>query len=280
MANQQQKRRADKLAKRAQKSKAKVKAIRRKENVTNAWVNRMDNEQADRLKHRSIYDILGDADELKARRKEGKTATEFMDNLSLFEGINDMINMVVKLHSGVAVYQKLLEEKRFEIPEAHRELTEQFERLIVEFNEDVSVVTTLDRAGKQPIDYPEIVLHLTDVMHRIMLDFRAPVITMLETQKEPIEIWATEHKPTELAVFDYMFELHDERLQKVMPEYATGASADLLKELMEMDAMMKAADPENDDLDDLENLGPVTIDQDPIDNVVAPNDPITEAKAQ
>lgn len=276
MANQQQKRRDAKLAKRRKASKDKLKTVRRQEHASNTAFANMSVDQADQIKHKSIYDIIRDSGELKRRRKAGEQTTDLFTNLELLEGISSMIAMTVKLHSGVVVYLKLVDEKRFELSEEHRDLIEKYERLLVEFTEDVTVVVTLDRAGKQPEDYPEIVLHISDVMHQLMMDYREPILALIETQKDALETYAQEHYQKELGMYAYMEELHEVRMQTVIPLYATGVAQELLNDLNSMAEILDEGEP----VDDLDNLPPVDPEDESIVSVQAPQDPVSESQAQ
>jgi len=276
MANQQQKRRDAKLAKRRKASKDKVKAVRRQEHASNTAFAQMGVDKADQIKHKSIYDIIRDSGELKRRRKAGEETTDLISGTDLLEGISNMISMVVKLHSGVVVYLKLVDEKRFELSEEHAALVERFERLLVEFTEDVTVVITLDKAGKQPADYPEIVLHISDVMHQLMFDYREQIIAFIETQKDALEAYAQEHIQPGQEMYNYMEALHETRMQTVIPLYATGVAKELLADLESMAEMLEEGEP----IDDLQNLPPVDPEDESIVAVQPPQDPVSESQAQ
>lgn len=276
MANQQQKRRDAKQAKRRKLSKDKAKAVRRIEHQAAHFMANLSEDKADQIKHKNIYDILNDGQEMKRRKKAGEATTEMFTNVDLLKGVNSMITMTIKLHSGVAVYLKLVDEKRFEPTEVERELINAYERTLVEFTEDVAVVITLDQAKKQPVDYPEIVIHISDVMHTMMFDFRDKIIALLETQRDLIEAYAQEHKPEADTMHQYMSELHETRIHEVIPMYATGAAAELLADL---ESLAAAMEDDGEPVDDLENLAPVDPDDESIVAVQPPQDPVSETQA-
>lgn len=275
MANQQQKRRDAKQAKRRKASKDKAKAVRRVNHQQNVFMANLGEDKADRIKHKSIYDILNDTKEMKRRKKAGEDTPDMFTNIELLQGVNSMITMTIKLHSGVAVYLKLVDEKKIELTEEVRALIEKYERMLVEFTEDVSVVMTLDQAGKQPVDYPEIVIHISDVMQTLLFEFREPIIALLETERDIIETYAQEHKPAADTMHQYMSELHEARINEVIPMYATGGAAELLKDLESMAEALDDGEP----VDDLENLAPIDPTDDSIVAVQAPQDPVSETQA-
>lgn len=275
MANNHQQRRDAKLAKRRKASKEKSKTARRSENNFNRILKDLGTDKKDLLKHRSIYSIISDSKELKRLSKEGKTAEEIMSREDLFEGIDNMTVMCIKLHSGVAVYLKLGEENRYVISDETKALIESYERDVVRFTENVNSIIVLDKAGKTPMDYPELVIDIADVMHTLMGNIRGELIMMLDQYRAIIESYVKEHIGEGVSMYDYMTMLHDERMKVAYPLYHVGKGNGLIDILSEMEAEMEA-DPEVDELDDLQNLAPLTIEHEQEMVLVEPNDPVSE----
>lgn len=279
MAKNSQQRRNDKAVKRRTASKLKQKKERRWINEAGAFNNRLTNEQADRIKHKNIYDIINDREELLRLSKGNKPAdAKMIETDQLFNGVDNMIDLTVKMHSGVIVYLKLVDEKRFELTEENKALIETYERKVCEFTEDVSAMIILDKAGSEPLDYVDLVIHVADLMHDMMGELRDDIIGLIDSQKDAIEVYATEHKPAQLNMFVYMNELHDARMKTILPLYATGKVKETMDSINELDSLLDE-DPAENHPDDFENLPPIDPSDDSIVSVQMPQDPITEAKA-
>lgn len=247
MSTKQQQRRVKKLNKRKQVSKQKQRA----KNIQDAYL-RQDfgkGYQGEALSKDALYDkVRGEnkafsvRDLINNRQRLAELAEQMKltgdeDIPQLFSGeellnaINDMITVTIKLHSGVIVYNRLVEERRFDISEDHRALLENYERKVVEFAEDVSVVTTLHEAGQQPEDYFEVVLNLADVMAVLSEEFGEPVLALITKRGDLIEAYAVEHKPEGLSVYDYMCQLHSERITVIQQLYGESRLNDVFNEL-------------------------------------------------
>lgn len=296
MSNKQQQNRAKKQEKRRLKSKAKAKAYRVDKQRINASMKDIGGEN-NAKQRMSVYDIIQSNDlrlmrqELKRRRQEvpkdlhlegesadaeGEVGDIKMTGIDLLRGINDMITVSVKLHSGLVVFLKLAEEGRFVITESQQEHIDAYEAKLVEFCEDVHAVTTLHHAGRKPIDYLEIVIHITDVMDDLVSVHRDPIFDLILTQQDAIEAWATEHKPADVDTYTFMSMLHEQRINSVVDKYATKANDELVKDLLSLDAAL----PEEPILGDDLNLEPSSDDVGEDEPLVAPQDPVTEAHPQ
>lgn len=277
MSTNAQKRRAEKQAKRKKVSKEKVKAVRRNEHRFHSFVAGLTEDKADRHLHRDIYSILEDGKEMRRRAAAGEVCEDMISKKDFLQGINGMITMSVKIHSGVAVLAKLVEEGKVTLNAEQQDIVDSYERSLVEFTEDVAVTLALTKLDKEPKDYPEIVLNLTNVMDSLVMEHREKVLELLNEFYHQIETFAAEHKPKDIEMYTYMSIIHEERLQHVLPLYKTGHSQNLLDDLLGI-----KDDPEDgtdDPVDDLQNLAPVTIDNDTgvdISNLV-PNDPVSQA---
>lgn len=277
MSANAQKRRAEKQAKRKKASKEKGKAVRRNEHRFNSFVAGLTEDQADRRAHRDIYSILEDGKEMKRRALAGEITETMISKDDFLQGINGMITMSVKLHSGIAVLSKLIEEGKITLTQEQQAVVDVYERSLVEFTEDVAVTLALTKLGKVPADYPEIVLNLSNVMDQLVMVHREKVIALLEEFYHQVETYATEHKPKDTGMYTYMSIIHEERLQHVLPLYKTGHSQNLLDELLGIQD--DAEDGTDDPVDDLQNLPPVTLDNDTGLDIshLAPNDPVSQA---
>ena len=286
MANKHQQNRAKKQEKRRLKSKAKAKAYR----IEKQGIGQMLKEPATPAQRKSVYDIIGSKDvKLMRREMQRRTGTlpeapdeEGLDSvgltgMDLLRAINDMITMSVKLHAGVAVYLKLSEvENRFFIEQNDRDKIDAYEQKLFEFCEDVHAVTELHRAGRQPTDYLEIVIHITDVMDELISVHRDAVLDVIKVRSEEIETWANEHRPADADNYTFMAMLHERRIQEITPLYQTNANKELVANLLSLHDDLT----EEPDLGDDLNLVPADDDVGEDETVQAPNDPVTEAHQQ
>lgn len=277
MSTNAMKRRAEKQAKRKKASKEKVKTLRRNNHRFNSFVAGLTEDQADRHVHRDIYSILEDGKEMKRRALAGEVSETMISKDDFLQGINGMITMSVKLHSGIAVLSKLIEERTVTLGEEQQSVVDAYERSLVEFTEDVAVTLALTKLGKVPADYPEIVLNLSNTMDQLVMVHREKVLNLLQEFYHQIETYAAEHKPKDINMYQYMSIIHEERLQHVLPIYKTGHSQNLLDELLGIQD--DPDDGTDDPVDDLDNLTPVTLDNDTGLDIshLAPNDPVSQA---
>lgn len=271
MATKHEQRRAKKQAARRQVSKEKQKKERTERASRTAGFNKLDPKK----KHKSVYDLIEEGARLKRRAKIGEIPDTIITGAELLQGINDTITVAVKSHSGIVVYLKMVEEKRFELTEENRAFIENFERKLVEFSEDVNVVITLHEAGRKPDEYVEILLATIDVMHELVT--LAPEAAKLaETQRDIIEQYVTEHIPTGVDMYSYMSMLHEERINAVRELYATGASQELLEDFRAMESLMTTVD-DLEAVKDPENLEAPATEPVAEGEVTPPNDPVSQA---
>lgn len=275
MSTKHQQRRAEKQAARKKASKEKLKKARR----ASAFAFAPAPAQPGKKKSKSVYDIIDAAARAKGKRNAGEEPTELPTGSQLIQAISDMITVSVKMHSGIALFQRLAAEGRFEPTQEQKELIEGYEKKLVEFAEDVNVVITLHEAGHTPEEYIEITLHIADVMHSLVGEFGDNIVAVSVSQRDIIEAYVTEHKPAEIDMYAYMTSLHEGRMDEIRELYATDHSKELLQDFKDQAELMKASDVDDlEALADPENLevpmggeadGPLLLE--------APKDPVTEA---
>ncbi|MNM18446.1 hypothetical protein D3C81_287390 [compost metagenome] len=280
MANKQQSLRAKKQAKRANRAKAKAKAGRiERANVDGSL--RGSYTEARGKKFDSIYDIINNRPKMKRMAEQGRGSDELFTRETFFAGINDAIDLTVKLHSGMEVYDICAQRQLLTPTQEGLDLIVAADKCIVQFCEDVHAVKTLDEAKHQPVDYIDLVLHIADVMQQLMDVYRQKLLDLFETHREVMETYAQEHLPSEFqgtpeGMHAFQHQLHGERIDRVSPLYATGEAKDIMDHMKEMEELFKD-DPELEHPTDQDNL-PLTASEEPGVLGEEPNDPVTQAQ--
>lgn len=279
MANKQQSMRAKKQAKRAKATKVKAKAGRIERNNSGQAFSQATKDSA--RKHKSIYDIINDRAKMRRLAKEGKGQEELFTRETLLQGVNEAIDVAVRLHAGMEVFERVAERQLITPTTEQLQLIIDADKAIVVFCEDVHAVKTLDEAKQQPEEYIDLVMHIADVMHEMMEVHRHKLLAMFEEYREPMETYAQEHLPSEFAddMVGYQHLLHGDRIDRVSPLYATGEAKEMMARLKEMEELFKD-DPDLEHPTDRENLP--AAEATPLEGelllVDEPNDPVTQAQ--
>lgn len=280
MATKQQSMKAKKTERRKVKTKARIKATQ-----SNFMGQRSAGGFHD--KSVSVYDLINNiktgATKIKSNLSKGEMPEVGITRASFLRAIHETLDQVIKMHGGIAVYMILAEdESRFQITPENAARIETYERAVVRLVENVDAIVILDQAKKLPEDYIELVIDMADVMRDLMVINHKPTYEMLQRKEQEINRYITEHLPTGVDVFEYTRQLHEERIKKVGPSYATaegqGVSA---KEIAEMVLMTQTLMDENGEdvivSADISNLVPDDHpDVHPIKDI--PSDPITEER--
>lgn len=278
MATKQQSMKAKKTDRRKAKTKARVKATQ-----SNFMGQRSAGGFHD--KSVSVYDLINNiksgATKIKHSQSNGQIPEVGITRVDFLRSIQETLGQVIKMHGGIAVYMILAEDEgRFQITPENAARIETYERSVVRLVENVDAVVLLDQAGKQPEDYVEIVIDVADVMRDLMVIHHKSTFEMLKTKEQEINRYVTEHLPTNVDVFEYTRQLHEERIKKVGPLYmtTTGVSA---KEVAEMVLMTQTLLNENgEDVVVSADTSNIVPDAHPDVEAVRdiPQDPITEER--
>lgn len=278
MATKQQSMKAKKTDRRKVKTKARIKA---------SQSNFMGQRSAGGFHDKgvSVYDLINNiktgATKIKSNLSKGEVPEVGVSRTGFLRAIHETLDQVIKMHGGIAVYMILAEDEgRFQVTPENAARIETYERSVVRLVENVDAVVMLDQAKKLPEDYIELVIDMADVMRDLMVLHHKPTYDMLRRKEQEINRYITEHLPTNVDVFEYTRQLHEERIKKVGPLYVTteGISA---KEIADMVMMTQTLMDENGEdvivSADISNLVPDDHpDVHPIKDI--PNDPITEER--
>lgn len=237
MATKQSSLRANKQAKRQKRAKQKQVAVRKEQATTKQLLGR-------RAMEKEVFGNVTDNDilqqahrrlkQLKKKARQGKiTQKEFEQQLAgeeeitntvVMQNINDVIPALIRIHAGVEVFSRLVDEKRFEKTDEEVTRINTFDEQVTHITEDIGAIVTFVEAGKNPEDYMEIFMHYTELLARTFEVTVPALMLMLDAKKPEIDAYAEEHRTKELPVFDYMRGLHEERMRVVTPIYRTRTS--------------------------------------------------------
>lgn len=238
MATKQTSLRAKKQEKRQKRSKTKQ-AIARKDEARGKFL--IGRREMAKLMDDSLPGTFNEADigklarqrlrKMKKRVREGGMTKEALDeeiasdsqitNKTTMESINDVIPIVIRIHSGIELFTRLGEEKRFEITPEQQTLINTADEQVTHLTEDINAITVLIEAGKEPDDYMEVLMHYTELLARFFEVTMPALMLMLTPQKPLIDAYANEHRNKELPMFEFMRGLHIERMEKVFMTYRT-----------------------------------------------------------
>lgn len=157
----------------------------------------------------------------KQRKKKGTDDLEAapLTNKSIMQNINEVIVVLIRVHSGVEVFCRMAEEKRFEISPVQQELINLLDEQIVRLNENINVIATNIEGGREPDDYKIIFVDYTHGVAQMTEQTIPAVVDMLEAQKEIIDQYSIEHCGHN-PMFPFMADLHAQRMMRVVPLYA------------------------------------------------------------
>lgn len=281
MANKQQTMRAKKQAKRANRAKNKAKATRLERARLAQGLNDVYEETRGK-KFDSIYDIINDRPKMRRMAEQGRGTDELFTRETFFAGINDAIDLTVKLHAGMEVYDICVQRQLITPSQDALDLIVAADKAIVAFCEDVHAVKLLDEAKHEPTDYIDLVLHIADVMQQLMDVHRQKLLDLFEANRDVMETYAQEHLPSEFigspdGMNMYHHQLHGERIDRVSPLYATGEAKDIMAHMKEMESLFKD-DPDLEHPADPDNLPAAEVVGDGAPLVEEPNDPVSQAQ--
>lgn len=237
MATKNSSLRANKQAKRQKRAKQKQVAIRKEQATTKQLLGRKAMEK-ELFGNVSDNDILQQAHrrlkQLKKKARQGKiTQKEFEEqvagheeitNTVVMQNINDVIPALIRVHSGVEVFSRLVAEKRFELTAEENTLINTIDEQVVHITEDISAIVAFVEDKKEPDDYMAIFMHYTELLARCFEVTMPALMLMLDAKKPEIDAYAEEHRNKELPVFEYMRVLHEQRMSAVVPIYRTRTS--------------------------------------------------------
>jgi hypothetical protein len=238
MATKQTSLRANKQAKRQKRSKQKQVGARKEEALGKKLIGRR--EMAKLMAETGSNESIADQAKrrlksMKKRVRQGKmTQAEYdkqtaieeeITNTVVMQSINDVIPAVIRVHSGVELFCRLADEKRFEITAEEQTLINTTDELITKVTEDINAIVAFVDSGKTPEDYMGIFMNYTELLARLFDQTVPSVMAMLTPRQELIDTYAKEHNSNkEAGVFLYMQGLHCERMEKVFPLYHTQVS--------------------------------------------------------
>lgn len=179
------------------------------------------------------------------------TNTEFTKK-DVMAMISESIPAIVRVHAGIEILQRLEQEGKFELNELQNALIDAYDETVTKFNEDVDAVIQLIEAGQEPEDFMELIQHLTEVLMQLMMEFREPIVEMLEAHGTELDEYAKEHRAEGTPMDEYMMTIHTQRMAVVFPIYKTHAGS-----AMSDDALLEAESatfdkPETEVADDSE----------------------------
>jgi len=268
MSTKQQAMRAKKQAKRARAKKEK----RTRAAISKHQVIR------DIVGNDTIFDLINNREKLQRLADEGiggsgKKIPE-LDRTKLISGFNSTAVIATQLHASAEVITVLESEKKVVLTEQDQELLVQLDKAVVALCEDIQAIKLLDQAGKKPEEYIDIVLHTSQLANDLMFELRPGMIALMDRYDAFVETYAKEHRSADMPMEVYMEQLHNRRIARVAPLYASAAR-------VESDALMDnlvaefEAMPDDEPVDESDNLprDPVTLENDPV-HLDTPQDPI------
>lgn len=154
------------------------------------------------------------------KKGKGKNSTAKLTNKTVIENINLTIVATIKNHSGVEIFTRLAEEKKFVIQPVEQELINLLDEQIVKMCENIDVMSQFIMDDKDPEEYMEIFVDYTHLVAQLTEETFPAIIDMLIPKGELIDQYAEEHVNGRER-FAYMESLHNERMAKVIELYAT-----------------------------------------------------------
>jgi hypothetical protein len=240
MATKQTSLRANKQAKRQKRAKQKQVHARKEEAFSKKIIGRR--EMAKLYSEQATDESIADQanrrlKQLKKKVRQGKmTKAQFdeatsmedkLTNVIVMQNINDVIPAIIRVHSGVEVFCRLADEKRFEITPEEQALINRCDEQITKVTEDINAIVAFVDGKKEPEDYMDIFMHYTEMLARLFDGTIPDIMLMLTPRKPEIDGYADEHHNKETTpIFEYMRTLHCERMEKVFPLYHTQVSAE------------------------------------------------------
>lgn len=240
MATKQTSLRANKQAKRQKRAKQKQVSARKEEAFGKKIIGRR--EMAKLYSEQATDESIADQaqrrlKQLKKKVRQGKMSQAQFDELTslddkltnvvVMQNINDVIPAMIRVHSGIEVFCRLADEKRFVISEEEQALINRCDEQITKVTEDINAIVAFVDAKKEPEDYMEIFMHYTELLARLFDNTIPDIMMMLTPRKPEIDGYADEHHNKETTpLFEYMRVLHCERMEKVFMLYHTPVSAE------------------------------------------------------
>lgn len=238
MATKQTSLRASKQAKRQKRSKEKQAAARKESANNKHLIGRrgMSKMMADaggsesiaeqaRLRLKSMKKRVRQGHMTQAEFNKQTAIEEEINNTVVMQNINDVIPAIIRVHSGIEVFIRLADEKRFEITPEQHVLIQTADQQITELTEDVNAIVAFVEDKKEPEQYMEIFMHYTELLAHLFEGTVPSIVEMLTVHQDLIDTYAKEHRNEETPMFEYMRGLHCERMEKVFPLYHTPVSA-------------------------------------------------------
>lgn len=149
---------------------------------------------------------------------------EFMDehelitNEKVLQAISDIIPGIVKTHGGIELFLRLAEEGRYTVTAEQLETFVEFDKATVAATEDIGAIHEFIEAGSTPGDYTLLFLSFQDNIVTIS-EKTTPVVDALGTQADLLNEYAKQHADQTKPMYDYLLQLHIERMTRVGPLY-------------------------------------------------------------
>lgn len=226
MATKQTSLRAAKQAKRQTRAKDKRKIAA----IQYAKVKTANTREAEEKRMMAVIAELGPVEAArriyKHRKKKGTDDTETapLTNKDIMQNINEVIVVLIRVHSGVEVFCRMAAEKRFEISAVQQELINLLDEQIVRVTENVNVISTNIEGGREPEDYQIIFIDYTHSVAQLTEQTIPAIVDMLESQKDIIDQYSVEHCGHN-PMWPFMNDLHCARMNRVVPLYARKVTA-------------------------------------------------------
>ena len=182
-------------------------------------------------------------EEMRAKVKSGELTQEQYDNMmiefmdehdlitneKIMQGISDVIPGIVRTHGGIELFTRLGEEGRFTMTTEQLEMFSAFDKATVAATEDINAIHAFIDGGATPKDYTLLFLSFQDNIVQVS-ELTGAVIDALSVQKDLLDEFAKQHADQTKPMYDYLLQLHMERMLKVADLYRVAPLAPEAKE--------------------------------------------------
>jgi len=186
----------------------------------------------------------GIAETARRLKAEGQVsgASKRMTNLGIVQIINKMIPVFSIMHGSIEIISRLVQEGKIELTPDNIDFIAAMDRNVVRLNENINLIYDMIDLKRQPDDYFDVYIDYVDTMAEFCAD-QVPALhaDFLDPYRAIMDEYTAQHRG-ELNIEEFSAKLHEARMLRVAPLYATKAK--------EIEDMTKPFDGELVDPDD------------------------------